>query len=294
MSFDAPPIDSTLPLSKELKRLGLTHAGNALSALSRGDIHETRRVLKRLRAVLCLAIGDHTASKADKELRDIGRMLSTSRDLEVSRALLPTLTGHLTQGEQQHLETVLEPNNKRGSAIRKALPILHDVCHTLHEWQPDTDWSTLSHTMTQSYRQAVRRLKKCREHVEAARKSSALSRPLHEMRKELKRLGHQLHLLPLGNAPHPSPEPSWLERAKAEVRRVSELLGKEHDLHVLQESLGKHARPALLALKPRRAVLQNEAIECASQFLRSKPSAFCRKLEEHLAQLVSCLGSSLR
>jgi len=299
MSFDAPPIDSTLSLSSELHRLGLTHAGTTLSALSRGDIHETRRVLKRLRAVLCLADGDRMASKADKALRNVGRMLSTTRDLEVSRELLPSFTGHLSTREEQQLNALLDPAAQRHTAIERALPILHNVCLDLYEWQPEADWGTLGKAVARSYRLAMSRLKECRDHARAARKPpkgntqkiKPLSEPLHEMRKELKRLSHQLCLLPAESGEEPSPEvspepsPSWLERKKAEVRRASQLLGQEHDLHIFQERLGSHARLVLPILGPRRSVLQNEAIESAAHFLRKKPGAFYRRLETHLARI---------
>ena len=87
------------PIAKGVSRIGLEQIGMAASRLVRRDdmaaaIHDTRRCLKRLRALLRLArsgLADSTYKREANRLAAIGRVLAGARDQYVMQETLQEL-----------------------------------------------------------------------------------------------------------------------------------------------------------------------------------------------------------
>lgn len=112
----------------------------------------------------------------------------------------------------------------------------------------------------------------------------ALSGPapenLHEWRKEVKKLWYQLRLL----------RPIWpeqLDAACSELKTLSEYLGDDHDLFMLQEAVREKCSAEVRAselellcglIGQRQAELRRAAMALGARFYAEKPSAFCERL----------------
>jgi CHAD domain-containing protein len=106
---------------------------------------------------------------------------------------------------------------------------------------------------------------------------------LHEWRKQVKYLRHQLRLLqPI--------EPHTVTRMVEELRELGDHLGDDHDLAVLQVKLA--AQPAQVANDPaqrrlaakinrRRLSLQRRAMELGSVLYAQTPQQFCSRLRDY-------------
>src|SRR5215470_6876583 len=87
------------PIAEGVSRVGLEQIGIAEARLARRDdaaaaVHDTRRCLKRLRALLRLvrpALPDSTYKREANRLAGIGRLLAGTRDQDVMRQTLESL-----------------------------------------------------------------------------------------------------------------------------------------------------------------------------------------------------------
>lgn len=103
-------------------------AAGELSApsISAGAIHQTRKVIKRLRALIRTAgpsLGAKAARKHDRVLRDIGRQLSSRRDDDVIESAIASLEaryGGSAAETLRPLRNVIE--SERGGAVQTADP----------------------------------------------------------------------------------------------------------------------------------------------------------------------------
>ena len=105
---------------------------------------------------------------------------------------------------------------------------------------------------------------------------------LHEWRKRVKYLWHQIELLHLAWAP-------VLDAYAAELHRLSDLLGADHDLCVLEDFLregGLGKEPVLSAevegvFIAERAVLREELFPLGKKIYQEKPKRFARRIETY-------------
>ena len=110
--------------------------------------------------------------------------------------------------------------------------------------------------------------------------SSGTEHDFHEWRKQVKYLRHQLEAI----------EPVWPELLRAtsiELDRLGEILGAEHDLAVLDETVRSEpwvcpdlaSRRALHALAVHdRTVLQHAALGLGDRLYAERPETFVRRL----------------
>jgi CHAD domain-containing protein len=255
-----------------LQRMLLGQLDLAIETLERLDgdeapesgVHETRKALKRLRAMLRLLaaeLGDRAYAREDAALRDAGRRLSGSRDAEV---LLATLDGLIEshpdklagRGGVARLRAHLRSERER--AWRATLADSAARALTLEElracrvgvaaWQlaqRDGAGPALA-GFTGVYRQGRKRLRR------AARGRGEPTLVLHRWRKRVKDLRYAAEALQLrADDGKDGVEPrgrrarrrrsrarkraAWLRRLARRADDLGELLGHEHDLAVLAE-----------------------------------------------------------
>jgi len=194
-------------------------------------VHETRKSLKRLRALLRLirpATGESVFHHENAQLRDIARILSSARDRQVlleTVAKLEAATSFPKKGLGQALREALTATNGEQSPIfetaalrqahgrlaeaKKRFARLHLAGHGFHSIGPGLE---------ASYRRARRALRAA--YVELTDEA------FHEWRKGAQQ--HWRHMLLLTRA-----WPATLAARASESRSLSQLLGDDHDLALL-------------------------------------------------------------
>jgi hypothetical protein len=248
------------PLGGALQRMALEQLDLALEVLSAGEgppsekaVHETRKALKRLRALLRMLepeLDPSAYAREDAALRDAGRRLAGARDAEV---MLATLDG------------LVERN--RGKL--RGLAELHACRVRVAAWRlPERSQLQLVEAgLVRLYRKGEKRRRRA-----AAAKRGDMHK-LHEWRKRVKDLRYVAEMLrPLDDEQrrHSAPKGKrarkrvararkdavWLARMARRADKLGELLGEDHDLAVLAQLIEADALRARLGKKTRRMLLK--------------------------------------
>jgi CHAD domain-containing protein len=284
-------------VAEGLQRMAVGQLDLAIEALEALDgegppergVHETRKALKRLRAMLSLLaaeLGDEVYAREDAALRDAGRRLSGSRDAEV---LLATLEGLIEShpdklaGRSGVARLRAHLRSERDRAWRATLADSAARALTLEElracrvrvaaWQlAQRDGVGLALPgFTRVYRQGRKRFRR------AARGRGERTLVLHRWRKRVKDLRYAAEALewraddresgvkPKGKRARRGrararKQGAWLRRLARRADDLGELLGQEHDLAVLAEyvrTLGGGAAPTpRVGARTRRRILK--------------------------------------
>ncbi len=258
------------------------------------SIHEARKDLKCLRAVLRLARGSIQSEVRKREnifFRDAGRSLSAARD---SQALLEALQ-HFSRRHRRHLQGTTQKQESINEFIekirekieqekidrlpremlRKLVPELRQAKRRAGLWfdgtvlQPGNEWETfVGIGLRRTYRQGKNLLWQ----LEMIGQENASDETWHELRKCAKALGYQLRLL----------RPIWFGPINVLLREIDQMtdrLGDDHDLAVLydssetQESANTRQR-FLQFLDRRRRKLQLESLQLARRIYVEKSGQF--------------------
>ncbi len=282
-----------------LRRIALAQLDIAIDALQEDDsgrslqerVHEARKALKRLRAllrVLRARLGEIAYERESAALRDAGKRLAQARDaavlLSTLDALLERQPGKLARSRGvQRLRAQLQL--ERNAAGERAMSDGATRASALHELRVLRvrvgDWElsdassveTVTDALGKLYGNGRRRMRRARR-----AKRDLSGRKLHEWRKRVKDLRYTAEIAqrdvaskrlrnPLGVKPGKRKRKSRATRKQAQYVRVlakranelGELLGEEHDLAVLAERVRAEAKrgdAATLGRRSRRALLQ--------------------------------------
>lgn len=289
-------------LRHAVKRMAHRELGEARDALSdrrgaaardgtkRGviaEVHDVRTALKKTRALIRL-VGpavDGAARDADQDLRGIGRRLSKVRDSEVLLETFDRLRrsiGARDDGEladaRHALEGLLREQVRALSAAeRRALSSgLGRARREVADWAPKDDrWRNLARGLFDGYRRCRQRMRTAYDEETAA--------AFHAWRRAVKTHRYQIQVFaPLW--------PDELETRRSGLERIGDLLGEEHDLATLAETLhdervcvGDDAacRKLLAALEKRQHELRLTARPLGARLFAEKPGAFARRFHAY-------------
>ncbi len=296
------------PLADGLKRMALGQVDLAIELLGGGvdgaapdvkAVHETRKALKRLRALLRLLeheLTDKTFARENAALRDIAGRLSGARDAEVMLDTLDALIASHPRklGRRRGVRKLRE--RLLAEHARLELLTLGDpatravVLGELHAFRGRVAAWNLSHgegiqlveaDLAKLYRDGRRRYRR------ALHAKGAATVAMHEWRKRVKDLRYAAEMLERrrsGGRPRP-----LARRADA----LGELLGEDHDLAVFAERLragarrdaqepwrtGRRTRKKLLKLiARRRRKLRMRALRDGERLYRSTTKRFMRRI----------------
>jgi CHAD domain-containing protein len=253
--------------------------------ISDADIHGARKQLKKSRAALRLlrdAIGEIAYRRENTALRDTARPLGVARDSKVLVAALDDLVeryGLATRSlKLEKFRRVLrrEQTSAR-QAISRALvnkqrKVLREVHARSTRWNmKGDDWEIIGGGLGRIYQGGKKRMK-------TARKSRA-NEDLHDWRKQVKYLWHQLQIL----------EPVWpgpLRELADQSHKLADHLGDDHDLAVLRAKVTDHGdvfegkdQDALIGvLDRRRKQLQNKAFRLGARIFEETPDRFVGRI----------------
>ena len=255
---------------RRIARGRIDHAIEALADASEEGVHDARKDMKKLRALLRLVrgeVGDKVFRREADTFRDAAGELSGVRDADVMLATLAELeqrydaeVGPVRQALEAHcLRTT---GGGRKQAAETAVALLTEARGRVDDWPLERDgFEALAEGLERSYRRG-------RRDWRAALKEPS-SENLHEWRKRTKDLWYHCSIL----------EETWKPVMAAladEAHELSDRLGDDHDLAVLLDFGAESLQPLIAT---RRAELQEEAFAYGSRLYADKPKAFVRRIE---------------
>jgi CHAD domain-containing protein len=303
--------DSRETFIKAIPRIARERIDRVIESLSEKprpggeSIHEARKNLKSLRALLRLARGSIDDGLRQREnifFRDAGRSLSTVRD---PQALLEALD-HFGERHPTHSGPKLKQESVRAfigkirkeiekslldglapGAVRKLLRELRVARRRAALWfndvllPPGNEWEIF---VSVGLRRTYRTAKNLVWQFEMMGHETADDKAWHELRKCAKALAYQLRLL----------KPIWPAMTNGlvdEIDQLTDRLGDANDLAILQwkvlnqpydpsetQESGETRRLFLQSLDRRKQKLHFEAFELARLIYAEKPGQFERRL----------------
>lgn len=252
------------PFDEGARRIAVEQIERAQDLLKEsGDhavtIHETRKSLKRLRALLRLvrpAMGESAFRDENAKLRDIGLSLSGARDRFVLLETLNKLeasTGFGRRGLAETLRQAIGAANGEGAPLtmQQAFDCLADARKRLAKLQlSGSGFEVVGPGLERSYRRARRAF------TEAYEKPS--DEAFHEWRKGAQAHWRQMTLLARA-------WPDNLGARALEARTLSQILGDDHDLALL----GAFARSDAAGLGEEQVALVEKSISRRQSELRA-------------------------
>jgi CHAD domain-containing protein len=251
-------------------------------------VHETRKHLKKARAALWLVrkeIGRGLFRQQDHCLRDIGRLISETRDAEVRLQTVQQLQG-ITRRQRrltyQKLEEMLALELENFVAAfaewhRLAIPMLKTALAGIENWPVDQfSYKQLRRAVEAAYKRGRKAL--------ALAKKSPSTESFHVFRNEAKQLWYHLRILRLIN-------PVVLNNLIEELNSLGELLGRAHDLGFLGERLRqengrsdwqREAQQLLTVIEASQSDLQRGATELGERFYTEPPRDFGARITSWL------------
>ena len=255
------------------------------SATSR--VHDVRTAIKRVRALVrCVrpAVGK-PARKADRRLRRIARDLAPARDAHTIEATFSGLARDVGRGRAADLAGArkkLASRLRRDAAsastrrLRRIARKLEESRDRIDRWIPDDEgWEAFGEGFVRSYGRARRAMQDTRGNESGDR--------MHDWRRAAKAYGYQVRAL----------EPIWpkeMQTLRSEIEMLGDLLGREHDLTVLEETLGEErACPAdrpdcarlLAKLEGERRRIRREAELLGDRLFAEKAGAMRKRMKRY-------------
>jgi CHAD domain-containing protein len=313
------------PLGEGLRRIELAQLDIAIESIGATSahspeerVHEARKALKRVRALLRLLedeLGAHAYEDDSAVVREAGRRLAPARDAAVLRGTLDglierhpkrlgrrggvrRLRAQLRREREGAAALALARAGRGGDALDDLLALRARIAARppLRASSP----AALEPALARVYGKGRKRMR------QAARDGGrSNARRLHEWRKRVKDLRYVAEMLERaepGKRARGGHKRSVRKRARTKtafVRRVArsaddlgELLGEEHDLAVLAErirsdardqrapsALGRGSRRALLAaIARRRRRLRKRALRDGARLYARRPKRFVRRV----------------
>jgi len=284
-------------IEKALKHLGAKEALRPDGASENEAVFEVRKCFKRVRAALRLAreeLGEDLYHEENWRLRDAARPLTQVRDAQVLVETADELRRQFPEavepGAFEKIREALLANRRqvsrvvlgRGRAFAKVADAATRTLGRVADWRLQPDGGTAIETgLRRVYRTGRRALALAAENPSVEN--------LHELRKQAKYLWHQLQLL----------EVTLTEEQRSlagQAHELSTLLGRDHDLTVLRETLaadplayGGHRilKSVFAAIDCRRQELVRQAFDLGRGIYEAPPRAFVNAIG------ASAIGASM-
>jgi len=275
-----------------LRRIAREQFEGAIASLSvpstrRAEgVHDARKHLKKLRALLALVENDFPAETyafEDRTVRNAGRSLSMARDAEVMVATLDKLKSRFgAELERTAFGEIRRALARERLAAKRQLAAesakVDDVVATLEVARDRVDTWPLSRgsfaVIRPGLKRAYARGRSRRSHVQ----EDPAADNFHAWRKRVKALWYHIRILE-------SVWPGPLASLGDEVERLSEDLGDDHDLAVLRvlvyERRFSSTAAFIALLDQRRAELQLDAIHLGALVYAEGPRTFVERIERY-------------
>lgn len=285
-------------VAKGVRRLARAQIDKALGELNGlGDaepeevVHDTRKRIKKVRALIRLAgggLGRKLVDREDDRFRDAGRPLSEVRDAGVLVQTLDRLAewsagraGPEPFGPTREFLLGLKREITRrvldeGTALKRLVGTLEEARREVKRWEvAGDDWDVLKVGVRRIYKRGSEAFHEATE--------APTVEGLHEWRKRVKDLWYALDIL--------RPIRPGYTGGRAEVaHKLADLLGDDHDLAVLREVLSAagdgavdavSAEAILPMIEARRAELRRDALALGRDVYGERPKDFVGRLRAY-------------
>jgi CHAD domain-containing protein len=279
-------------LPGEIRRVALEQIDRIATELKRlrdepePAVHEMRRRIKELRALLRMArgsIGDEAFAVENATFRDIARLISASRDRDATLQLLHKIRPELSSAAGVAAYRSLRRAVRRREATSEAVDsIVQSITSQLElgrqrvtSWifQAGSGFGAVNGGLERTYRRGRAAFRRATESHDAI--------DLHEMRKHVKDQMFQLQLLK-------NVAPTLLKPQRELLTQLGKTLGEHHDLHTLAERIkqvpfrtrGRREKIAT-SLNERMQRLENEAGRLGQLAYAETPSAWIARLQRY-------------
>jgi len=273
------------PLVREIRRIARGQIDTACRALESNEdprrvVHEARKSLKKLRAILKLVAPEFGRRKYQAEkavFQDAARLLAPLRDAEVRVETLDSLIkgaglapedfagvrGELDAATDRFAKASARPKHRAVEILRLARA--HILRWPLNQLQ----WKDLAQEIKRSYRKGRKALRAYQ------REPSPVA--FHAWRKRVKELWYHLRITE-------NYLPDSFAKAIIQCDAIGELAGNAHDLTVLHETLTARKAGADTALllgeiDVRMPDLYRAAIDNGVRLYAEKPRDFAKRME---------------
>ncbi len=252
----------------------LDELGGTSESTAEEAVHEARKDLKKLRALLRMMrgeLGEDAFRRENACFRDAGRELAAVRDNDVMLDTLDAL--ELPAGMGLELRRTIQAERAaagadgRRIAAAGVVAMLRAARGRVDDWPLERDsFDALHEGLERTYRRG-------RRDFRAARTTPTVE-ALHEWRKRVKEAWYHHTLLQ-------ELWPPVMHAAGDEAHELANRLGDDHDLAVLADWVREHAEmgPEFFeAVARHRSELQAEAMALGARVYAEKPSAYVRRL----------------
>jgi CHAD domain-containing protein len=286
MAFRLRPGESVARGLRRVARKQLLSARNELRKASppRDEaIHEARKSIKKVRAVMDLVAADDGRGLAGcwKSMRKVNRTLSDLRDADAMLAILTKLRNKEPRAFDEHgfarVRRLLTSHKQTLMKAAQHDAVWKDVDRELDKlrkkakrWRPThSHFGALAAGIRISYRRGRKALARARKRQAAA--------DFHEWRKCMKDLWYQLRLVEGCS--------SGIGKDVRVLHQAETFLGDDHNLVVLCAELSEDASLCDVALvRPAadryQAELRRRAIASAAGIYRSRPAKYVRRIKD--------------
>jgi CHAD domain-containing protein len=276
-------------------RCALEQLDRAIQELTEGvranpveSVHEARKALKMERSLLRLGragLKPAMRKQANADLRHAARQLSGTRDADVMLHALDDLAqryaGQVPQATFAAIQAALADDRERvrasqdgSGAIGAAVAELRAIRARSGDWQLRRGgWDAVGPGLRRGYQRGQKAF--------ALARRRPTTENLHSWRKRAKDLWYHLRLLEAA-------APLTLGGQVQEAHALSDLLGDDHDLAVLRETVSSvgggiaaDLGPVLALIDHRREQLQHQARYVGQRLYAEKPKAFERRLRRY-------------
>lgn len=283
-------------ISYSVRKIGVEQIDRILAKFSVKEgranaVHEARKAMKRLRALLHLikpAMPKGTFAANEARVKMIARSLSGARDAQAMFETACKLEGHEAAPKVAAVSAALRANLQAkcaeaelgldGSGTNQLRKLLKEAKSSFAQLTlEDDEFAVVAATLEKDYRKARRAFERAYRLDE--------DEEFHEWRKYVQRHWRQLVLV----------APSWPRAIRPHValaRQLSEVLGEDHDLSVLAGIVKAHgdelgasdAVEAYLSLcRTRQTELRRLAHDLGARLLAEKPSSLSRRVSAYWA-----------
>jgi CHAD domain-containing protein len=269
------------PLPEGIARIARGRIDHAIDELRGGSdstreeaVHEARKDLKKLRALLRMTrgeLGESTFLRENTCFRDAGRELAAARDSDVMLDTLKAL--ELADGLGWELRKTLQADRARDvdggrqAAAAGVVAILREARGRVDDWPLERDsFAALEDGLERTYRRGRRDFR--------AARANPSDEALHEWRKRVKELWYHHTVLR-------AIWPPVMQAVGDQAHELADRLGDDHDLAMLADWVREHTgadAEFFEAVNGRRAELQAEAMTLGARLYADKPSGYVRRL----------------
>jgi CHAD domain-containing protein len=249
------------------------------------DLHFVRVTIKRLRAILRLirpAIRKRAFQRENVRLRTAARRLSIARDADVAKQTLAILP-FAKQREKDCATAALDGFRKNGASETEMSTTMERTALDLNQTKKNLHQLRISKPEWQAIEPGVRKVyRQCRKRMKRALRRGD-DEAYHKWRIRIKSLYYELQMLQ-------SVWPARLTKMVAELNKLQDQIGADHDLVVLQKSLDRNpdrfggsesVKRVLRTVKDKRRKLRRTTDPLGKAILDQPSRSFVRELGQH-------------